>query len=311
MLYPPGPSIPSQRQTVHPLGCGAWLVGIPIPASPALRYHPLILDEVLWGDQTSLYQSSIRIQVEYIVKVVQWLIHSRHSSRGSDSLEDNLRPLPPFHCPIFIIPTRISLGNIPPPSLLANLPTFSMPSTIVLTTFSIPSPSVPTGPPPFIQSATTQAISISPTPSTVPTTWAAPVLAAPWLWPRNMDVQSQYVSVGAGFPAILRRLFECMQKGEYINFSQLIHFCEGEELDPMEKVKYVLFPGMEAQLREGRHQDYSFEEWAAYFILYIVAMAAKFPEAIPEFCAYFYNLLRCKMEFQGGMWRHYDRHFRK
>ena len=98
-----------------------------------------------------------------------------------------------------------------------------------------------------------------------------------------MDVQSQYVSVGASFPVIPRCLLECMQRWEYINFSQLIPFCEGEELDPMEKAKYVLFPGMEAQLGEGRHQDYSFEQWAACFILYMV---------IPEFCAYFYNLLR-------------------
>ena len=49
----------------------------------------------------------------------------------------------------------------------------------------------------------------------------------------------------------------------------------------MEKVKYVLFPGTEAQLGEGRHQDYSFEQWAACFILHMMAMAGKFPEAIP------------------------------
>ena len=149
MLYPPGPSVPSQRRTVNPLGGGAWLVGIPSPASPALRYHPLILDEVLWGAQTSLCQSSVGIQVEYIVKVVPWLIHCRHSSRGSDGLENNLYPPPPpsnFHCPIFTIPTGISLGNIPPPSLLANMPTFSKPSTIEPTTFSVPSANVPTGP---------------------------------------------------------------------------------------------------------------------------------------------------------------------
>ena len=79
----------------------------------------------------------------------------------------------------------------------------------------------------------------------------------------------------------------------------------------MEKAKYVLFPGMEAQLGEGRHQDYSFEQWASCFILYMAVMAGKFPEAILEFSAYFYNLLRCKMEFQGGMWRHYDRQFRE
>ena len=77
----------------------------------------------------------------------------------------------------FTIPTGISLGNIPPPSLLANLPTFSMPCTIEPTTFSMPSASVPTAPsPPLIQSATTQAISTSPIPSTVPTSWAAPLL---------------------------------------------------------------------------------------------------------------------------------------
>ena len=32
-------------------------MGIPSPASPALWYHPLILDEVLWGGHTSLHQS--------------------------------------------------------------------------------------------------------------------------------------------------------------------------------------------------------------------------------------------------------------
>ena len=47
---------------------------------------------------------------------------------------------------------------------------------------------------------------------------------------------------------------------------------------------------MEAQLEEGRHQDYSFEQWPACFILYMAAMAAKFTESIPEFCAYFYDL---------------------
>ena len=102
-----------------------------------------------------------------------------------------------------------------------------------------------------------------------------------------------------------------MQKWEYINFAQLIPFCEGEELDPFDRARYVLFPGMEAQPGEGRHQEYSFDQWAACFVLYMAAMATKFPDSTPELCAYFYNILRCKMEFQGGMWRHYDRQFRK
>lgn len=161
---------------------------------------------------------------------MQWLIHSRHSSRRSDSLEDNLHTHPPLFTVQFTIPTGISLGNIPPPSLLANLPMFSTPSTIEPTTFSMPLASAPTGPPPLIQSATTQAISTSPIPSIVPTSWTAPLLAALWLWPGNMDVQSQYVAVGPGFPVIPRRLLEHMQRWEYINFSQLIPFCEGEEL---------------------------------------------------------------------------------
>ena len=96
MLLPPGLSTPSQGQTVHPLWDGAWLVGIPNLASPALRYHPVILDEVLQGGQTSLHQNSVGIQAEFIVKVVQWLIHSRHSSRRSDSLENNLHTTHPF-----------------------------------------------------------------------------------------------------------------------------------------------------------------------------------------------------------------------
>ena len=45
-----------------------------------------------------------------------------------------------------------------------------------------------------------------------PPTRVAPLLAAPWLWPSNMDVQSQYVLVGPGFPVIPRRLLEYMQK---------------------------------------------------------------------------------------------------
>ena len=148
------------------------------------------------------------------------------------------------------------------------------------TTFFMPLASAPTGPPPLIQSATTQAISTSPIPSTVSTSWTAPLLAVPWLWPGNMDIQSQYVAVGPSFPVIPRRLLERMQRWEYINFSQLIPFCEEEELDLMQKAKYVLFPEMEAQLGEGRHQDYSFEQWALCFILYMAAMARKFPEAI-------------------------------
>ena len=59
----------------------------------------------------------------------------------------------------------------------------------------------------------------SPILSTVPTSWAAPLLAALWLWPGNMDVQSQYVSVRLGFPVIPRHLLERMQRWE---FSQLI-----------------------------------------------------------------------------------------
>ena len=91
----------------------------------------------------------------------------------------------------------------------------------------------------------------------------APLLAVAWLWPGNVDVQYQYVIVGLGFPVIPRRLLERMQRWEYINFSQLIPFCEGEELDPIKKAKYVLFPSIEAQLGEGRHQDYSFAQLRA------------------------------------------------
>ena len=46
---------------------------------------------------------------------------------------------------------------------------------------------------------------------------------------------------GPGFPVIPRCLLERMQRWEYINFSQLIPFCEGEELDPMEEASFLVW----------------------------------------------------------------------
>ena len=115
--------------------------------------------------------------------------------------------------------------------------------------------------------------------------------------------------MGSRLPVIPKRLLECMHRWEYINFSQLVSFCEGEEPHPSEQSRYVLFPGM--QLPEDKHKEYTFEQWCACFIVYMAAMAQKFPESTLELCTYFYTVLRVRTEFRGGMWRPYDQHFHK
>ena len=67
--------------------------------------------------------------------------------------------------------------------------------------------------------------------------WVSPsFVSSPWGWPGLFpETQSHYMSVGPGLPVIPpKRLLDHMHKWEYINFSQLASFCEGEDPDRQE-----------------------------------------------------------------------------
>ena len=80
-----------------------------------------------------------------------------------------------------------------------------------------------------------------------------------------------------------------MHKWEYINFSQSVSFCEGEDPGPDQKTRYILFPCK--GLPDEKHKEYTFEQWSACFMVNMAAITQRNPRSTVDLCTYFYTIL--------------------
>ena len=105
-----------------------------------------------------------------------------------------------------------------------------------------------------------------------------------------------------------------MVNGEYINFNELIPFCDptAEEDNEWEKAteRFQLFPEL-GLIQPGHKLQYTFLQWANCFITYMAVMAAKKSENITHMCAYFNTILKASKEYTADWWRLYDFHYRQ
>ena len=122
---------------------------------------------------------------------------------------------------------------------------------------------------------------------------------------------SKQVFVGAGLPVLPKRLVDKMVAGEYINFNELIPFCDpgAEEEQSTSTPEHYLFPTL-GLIRQGHKVDYSFLQWASCFATYMAVLSSK-GQNITHMCAYFNVILKASREYTDDMWRHYDADYRQ
>lgn len=123
---------------------------------------------------------------------------------------------------------------------------------------------------------------------------------------------AKQVFIGSGLPVLPKRLVEKMHGGEYINFNELIPFCDPgaeEEHDTPPSMDHYLFPGL-GLIHRGHKLNYSFLQWASCFVTYMAVLASN-GDNITHMCAYFQVILKASKEYSGTMWKQYDAQYRQ
>ena len=103
-----------------------------------------------------------------------------------------------------------------------------------------------------------------------------------------------------------------MIAGEYINFNELIPFCDPgaeEEHTSTPTPEHYLFPGL-GIIRPGHKIEYSFLQWASCFVTYMAALSSN-GQNVTHMCAYFNVILKASREYTVDMWKHYDVTYRQ
>ena len=130
----------------------------------------------------------------------------------------------------------------------------------------------------------------------------------------NKQKPSKQVFIGAGLPVLPKRLVDKMTNGEYINFNELIPFCDptAEEDSDWETTseRFQLFPEL-GLIRPGHKLKYTFLQWANCFIIYMAVMASKKHDNVAHMCVYFSTILKASKEFTADWWRLYDFQYRQ
>lgn len=97
-----------------------------------------------------------------------------------------------------------------------------------------------------------------------------------------------------------------MTNGEYINFNELIPFCDPTaEEDPdweTTSERFQLFPEL-GLIQPGHKLKYTFLQWANCFVIYMAVMASKKHDNVAHMCAYFSTILKASKEFTADWWR--------
>ena len=124
---------------------------------------------------------------------------------------------------------------------------------------------------------------------------------------------TQQTYIGPGLPTLPKRIVEKMLNWEYINFNELIPFCDpntdDEQPSSLVPEQYNLFPGL-GLVQQGHQVKYSFLQWASCFVRYMAVMASKGNDTI-HMCAYFSIILKAHREYTRGMWSYYDANYRQ
>ena len=103
--------------------------------------------------------------------------------------------------------------------------------------------------------------------------------------------------IGAGLPVLPKRLVDKMVAGKYINFKELIPFCDSgiEEDQSTLTPEHYLYPSL-GVIRQGHKVEYSFLQWASCFVTYMAVLSSK-GHNITHMCAYFNVILKASKEY--------------
>lgn len=115
---------------------------------------------------------------------------------------------------------------------------------------------------------------------------------------------AKQVFIGAGLPVLPNRLVDKMVAGEYINFNELIPFCDpGAEEEPTatSAPEHYLFPSL-GVIRPGHKIEYSFLQGVSCFITYMAALSSN-GQNVTHMYTYFNVILKANREYTDDMWK--------
>lgn len=181
-------------------------------------------------------------------------------------------------------PIGVSRGGIPSVSLLSGL---SLP------TFSAPSPSL----------SLSSAISTLP-PACTSSIFSTPISAPPAAKPLSLP----------GCPVLPKKISEKILALEYIDFADLLP-------DQLRSVasqggnstdKVVILPeSLYESNKKRKRQIPDIATWIEVFSIYILALAPKYPDMLPELTAYQLLIVQHSRRFEYPSWLRYDMEFRQ
>ena len=104
---------------------------------------------------------------------------------------------------------------------------------------------------------------------------------------------------------------DSIHKWEYVELVDLLPQGSSHDaaMPDVGSQRFFLFPGLEV-VHPRKKQLTNILDWTKCFVVYMAAMAQKFPAEIPEMLAYQLVIIQASQQYDGNYWRAYDTHFR-
>ena len=118
------------------------------------------------------------------------------------------------------------------------------------------------------------------------------------------------VALGAGLAALPRKLVEKIQANEYIDFNDLPP-AKGRSRVLSQMLEGQVILVQSADLVQSRKMIPDLATWLQCYSLYVVVVAGKQPERIPELMAYQSLIARASTRYKWPAWLVYDQNFRQ
>ena len=116
--------------------------------------------------------------------------------------------------------------------------------------------------------------------------------------------------VGAGFPAITKRLAERILAKEYIDFSDLPP-AKGKNKAPNQALEGRVLVVQAADLAQSRRMIPDYPTWAQCFALYVAVVTSQDKGRIADMMAYQATVAKCTLKYKWPSWLVYDANFRQ
>lgn len=121
---------------------------------------------------------------------------------------------------------------------------------------------------------------------------------------------SAWVSLGAGLPAIPRRMLDMALAGEYVDFAELPP-ARGKARSVPQSLEGQILIVQASDFMQSRKVIPDLATWVQCFALYAAAVTSKHPARWSDLMAYMSNIAKASQQFVWPSWVVYDQNFRQ